>query len=264
MSFNSSKSRAQSIFACRNYPPAERCRFQKPWQCYSAIVREEQCTTKFRGSKTSGTQYDRGIEKSAGSDAFVRRWNNQDGAVDIPMSLQMKTTRYGLPFLLAVVAILGFAAVSHRATGSVPRVHYASEIAMARSHPYQATSTDLHPNEIPWVFDGKFPIHGKVLDSWNADTPTNKRSCDTTWANDISYIGFCRGLASNQIAAVLLTGIDGKSLAFVPANRIADLHAGDEVVIRIHAVSHDGSLERLPSLLNVVRWNKAGTRKEPN
>ena len=183
--------------------------------------------------------------------------------MNLAMRLKTKATRHGLPLLLAAVAI-GFTAVTHRATGSVPQIRYASELAMARSHSYQTTSTDLHPNEISWVFDGKYPIRGTVLDSWIADTPANRKSCNTSWANETSYIGFCRGLAANQIAAVLLTGIDGKSLAFVPVNRIADLHAGDEVIIRIAEGAPDGRLEKLPSLLNVVRWVKRAPRKEPN
>lgn len=82
---------------------------------------------------------------------------------------------------------IGFAGVTHRATGSVPQVNYVSEIATARSHPYQATRTDLHANEIAWVFDGQSPIRGTVLDSWNAYTPANRKSCDTTWSNETSY-----------------------------------------------------------------------------
>jgi hypothetical protein len=180
-----------------------------------------------------------------------------DEKVKMPMNSRKTATHFGLRFVLVGVAVaIAAAALAHRAGGTVAHPRYAAEIDAARSQAYRAVSTELRPNEKPWVFDGKYPIRGVVLATWNADTAANRQACATAWASDMAYIGFCRGLATNRIVAVLLTGIDSRGLAYVAVNRIAALHTGDEVIVRINELGRDGNIVMLPSLVNVVRWDK--------
>lgn len=161
--------------------------------------------------------------------------------------------RWLLVFAALAIGLGSFAAM-HRATGTVTYSRYSAAIETARLHRYRPMSTDLRPNETPWIFDGKSPVRGVVLETWSADTAPNRRACDKEWTEEDPYIGFCRTLSDTRIAAVLLTEIDGESLAYVPVNRISSLHRGDKVIIRTGEVDFNGKIGKLPSLFNVVQW----------
>jgi hypothetical protein len=160
---------------------------------------------------------------------------------------------------LAVVAVLGIAAfvATHRASGSVTYAHHSTELDRARARRYRPMTSDLRPNEAAWVFDGRYPIRGTVMSTWDADTAANREACRTAWLKSPPYIGFCRGLSDNRIAAVLLTEIDGESIVYVPVNRIAGLHQGDRVVVRIAGTAAADAVQTLPVLMNVLKWGRA-------
>lgn len=159
---------------------------------------------------------------------------------------------------LIVVAVLGMAAfvATHRASGSVTDAHHSTELDRARAQRYRPMTSDLRPNEAAWVFDGKYPIRGTVLTTWDADTDANREACKTAWLKSPPYIGFCKELSDNRIAAVLLTEIDGESIAYVPVNRIAGLHQGDRVVVRIARTGVADAVQTLPALMNVLKWGQ--------
>lgn len=128
---------------------------------------------------------------------------------------------------------------------SVPQM-----LKAAKEQSYFPLTSDVHLGESQWLFDGRFILHGTVVDWWRADTKKNQISCKNEWRKLASYRPLCTSIADQNILAVKVEGINHQILTYIPVSRIAHIDAGDTVSIRAGIITEDNRVEKLPALLN--------------
>ena len=169
-------------------------------------------------------------------------------------SSRQKSFLFALTALAGILGVVGFLG-SHYALGvALPASRYhVPESAHAQL--YRLIVGEPSPNTMPWLYDGKYVARAVVLDAWPGDTQQNLNACKKKWLYEAPYRALCRQIRDVEIIAVKITDIDTDDILLVPVERIAKLGKGAEVVIQPGAMTADGIVTKLPSLLNVRKWN---------
>lgn len=167
---------------------------------------------------------------------------------------KQKSSVFAVTALAGIIGVVVFLSAHYAMGVALPAARYRVPES-AHAQLYHPIVGELSPNAMPWIYDGKYVARAVVLDAWPGATQQNLNACKEKWLYEEAYRTLCRQLGDVEIIAVKITDIDTDDILLVPVERIAKLGKGAEVVIQPGAITADGLVMKLPSLVNVRKWN---------